>query len=153
MKPLTIYFLCIDFSIDHPVGLEDHISCQAPRRLLIWRQDGFPGDPEAQQHYCHHHHDEEHVTGLGKHRGKWDNKKKILSNFLHCTKLFLISTHHLSDHCEVRTSMLIDSQQICHSDKPEDEVQTVRDAPCCPVGISMPSHCQSSQEEQDGNEV
>lgn len=64
-----------------------------------------------------------------------------------------VATHHLCDHGEVRSSMLIDSQQIHHPDKPEDDVQAVTDAPCCLVGISMQTHYQSSQEEEDGNEI
>lgn len=49
--------------------------------------------------------------------------------------------------------MLIDSQQIHHPDKPEDDVQAVTDAPCCLVGVRMQTHYQSSQEEEDGNEI
>lgn len=66
---------------------------------------------------------------------------------------YTVSTHHLSNHGEVRASMLIDSQQIHHPDEPEDDVQTVTDASCRPVGVRMPAHCQSSQEEEDGNEI
>lgn len=79
VEPLTIYLCCIDLSIDHPVGLEDNVSSKAPGWLLIWWQDGLPGHPEAQQHYCHHHHDEEHVTGLGRQREESRVTKKNYS--------------------------------------------------------------------------
>lgn len=65
----------------------------------------------------------------------------------------MASTHHLGDHGEVRPSVLIDSQQIHHPDKPEDDVQTVADASCTPVGVRIPSHGQSNQEEEDANEI
>ena len=49
--------------------------------------------------------------------------------------------------------MLVDSQQIHHPDEPEDEVQAVADAACCPVGVAMATQRQSSQEEKDGQEI
>lgn len=49
--------------------------------------------------------------------------------------------------------MLIDSQQIHHPDKPEDDVQAVNDASCGSVGIGKPTHRKSQQEECDGEKV
>lgn len=49
--------------------------------------------------------------------------------------------------------MLVDSQQIHDPDEPEDEIQTVADPPCCPVGLRKPTQCQSSQKKKDGQEI
>lgn len=78
---------------------------------------------------------------------------KTISNVYYSNECCTVCTNHLSDHGEVRASMLINSQQIHHPDKPEDDVQTVCDASRCPVGISLPTHCQSGQEKQDGDEI
>lgn len=61
---LTVYGVGKHLSVDHPVGHVEDVAGQAPRRLLIWVEDGLPSYTKTHQHHQHDNHEVQHVDHL-----------------------------------------------------------------------------------------
>ena len=59
---LTIYLVSKQFSIDHPVGVEEHAPEEEPRGLLILEVDGLPHNTKADQHDKYYYHKVGHIS-------------------------------------------------------------------------------------------
>lgn len=66
---LTVYRVCKNLSIDHPVRHVENVSGQAPCWLFVWVKYGLSSHPKAHEHHQHDHNKVHHVNHLqgGKH--------------------------------------------------------------------------------------
>lgn len=147
MQMFTVDLVGVNFTVHHPVGLEHHISGQSPRGSLVWVQNGFPRNPETQQHDGHDDHDVEHVGHLRRTRERSALEDTSGSN----TALTL--AHHLPDHHDVGSSLLIDRQDIQQPHVPEDDVQTVHDPARDEHAPRAEAQAEAHEEHQDGQEI
>lgn len=92
IKSMTSYDLTINLSSihlpkDHPVGLKDHISEQSPRWILIGWQYWLSGCAKTDQHYCHYHHNVEHVAHL------WGKRQTSANNCNNVALIIMLTRH------------------------------------------------------------
>lgn len=61
---LTVYRVCKNLPIDHPIRHVENVSGQAPCWLLIWMKYGLSSHSEAHKHHQHDHHKVHHINHL-----------------------------------------------------------------------------------------
>lgn len=125
---LTVYRVSKHFSIDHPVGHVEDIPRQTPRRLLVRVQDGLTCHAEAHENHQHDHHKVQHVNHLHTHiETPLLFGKHWKMRFSHSYLSFHVSSHHFTNHHDIRSQILVNSKDVKDTNVPEDDVHTVDD--------------------------
>lgn len=92
-------------------------------------------------------------------------EERVMTVFKRCTKTLISAclhhpavplshrTHHFSDHHDVRSSLLVHSQDIHESHVPEDDIQTIHRPPGDKGFSSSQPQAEANKEGHDGQKV